>query len=84
MTDNIIHIQVRADHWTRELAGKPDRVTWLASGAEVHFARGADVVLLRIDCPDGRIVVAEVPLPVFRAVAYQFERAVEFERERAA
>ncbi len=82
--NNVIHAQVRADHWVNELAGKPDRVTWLASGAEVHFARGADVVLLRIDCPDGRIVVAEVPLQTFRAVGHQFERAVEFEKEKAA
>lgn len=82
--NNVIHAQVRADHWVNELAGKPDRVSWFANGAEVHFARGPDVVLVRIDTPDGRIVVAEVPLQTFRSVAYQFERAVEFERERAA
>lgn len=82
--NNVIHIQVRTDNWVSELGAKQGQVTWLAGGGEVFFARGPDVVLVRIDTPDGRIVVAEVPLQTFRAAGHQFERAVEFEKEKAA
>jgi hypothetical protein len=65
--------------WT-DLQSKPaDTVTWLNSGAELAVARlpkgmasGSSSVAIRIDLPDGRVVVVETSMKLFLSAAQVF------------
>ena len=82
-----LNIHAQGDACWEDLQSRSEQLTWLNSGADLAIARlprgmasGRSSVAIRVDLPDGRVVVAETSMALFLACAGAFKAAEEAEQ----
>lgn len=79
-----LNIQTQGEACWPDLQARADQLTWLSSGAELSIARlpagmasGRSSVAIRVDLPDGRVIVVETSMALFLACAQAFAATEE-------
>lgn len=71
----ILHLNLNGDGAWPDIADKKDKLTWINDGElsisclPKGMTSGAPSVAIRIDLPDGRIIVAETSMRMFQIAA---------------
>ena len=86
-----LSIHARGDACWEDLQSRTEQLIWLNSGAGLAIARlprgmasGRSSVAIRVDLPDGRVVVAETSMALFLACAGAFMAAEDAEQPKGA